>query len=57
MPADQNGAPAPLPTSRSELIRYLEAAIPLTEAQDATAVFLLRLVLKILGDWNDQQRR
>jgi hypothetical protein len=57
MPADHQLAPATPPTTRSELITHLEAAVPVIEAQDATAVFLLRLILKILRDWDTDKRR
>jgi hypothetical protein len=35
-------------SSREELIKYLEAAVPRIEAEDATAGFLLRIVLETL---------
>jgi hypothetical protein len=47
MPEDCNGASAP-PTNRHELITHLDAAVRLTEAEDGTAGFLLRLILNIL---------
>jgi hypothetical protein len=46
MPADHDGAK--LPMNRRELIRYFECVVQLTQAEDATAAFLLRLLLNIL---------
>jgi hypothetical protein len=47
MPADHDGGGRP-PTDSNELVKYLEAALRLTEAQDATAGFLLKLLLETL---------
>jgi hypothetical protein len=39
----------PTPTNREELIKYLESVVTLTESQDTTAGFLLRLVVSTLN--------
>jgi hypothetical protein len=54
---DHNGGSPPPPKTRRALIKYLEAAVSLTEAQDATAVYLLRLLIGILKGENTEHRR
>jgi hypothetical protein len=48
MPERYNEAEPTQPTHQQELISYLEAALQLTEKNDATAGFLLRLTLNVL---------
>jgi uncharacterized protein (DUF2236 family) len=48
MPERYDNPPALQPSNRSELIRYLEAAVPRVEAEDGTAAFLLSIVLETL---------
>jgi hypothetical protein len=58
MPEPQgNGAFARQPTNREELIRYLEAVVRLTDNENSTAGFLLRLVLSTLGGASGLVRR
>jgi hypothetical protein len=56
MPEVNGGSPQPS-EDRQALIKYLEAAVELTEAQDATAVYLLRLLISILRGENTEHRR
>jgi hypothetical protein len=56
MPEVNGGSPQP-PEDRQALIKYLEEAVELTEAQDATAVYLLRLLISILRGENTEHRR
>jgi hypothetical protein len=39
----------PQPSNREQLIKYLEAVVRMTEAENGTAGFLLRLVVSTLG--------
>jgi hypothetical protein len=49
MPEPQgNGSSLQQPTNREELIKYLEAVVRLTENEDTTAGFMLRLVVSTL---------
>jgi hypothetical protein len=51
MPKERsNGSKSPRPSNREELVKYLEAVVSLTEAEDSTAGFLLRLVVSTLAD-------
>jgi uncharacterized protein (DUF2236 family) len=48
MAVHEPGPTVPVPSNRAELIKYLEAVLPRTEAEDSTAGFLLRIVLEAL---------
>jgi hypothetical protein len=55
MPELNGGSPPP--EDREGLIKYLEAAVRFTEAQDATAVYLLRVLISILKGESSEHRR
>jgi hypothetical protein len=49
VPEEHHDSPSLHPSTREELVQYLEAVIRLTDAEDNTAGFLLRLVVRNLS--------